>query len=108
MVELIKKEKPAVVFAPHVETSTGIILPENYITKVAEAVHSHGGLFVLDCIASGTVWVDMKKTGVDCILSAPQKGTCCAFPKSRHTVCPYKTDTLFYPSQDGPARRARR
>jgi aspartate aminotransferase-like enzyme len=71
---MIKKEKPAVVFAPHVETSTGIILPENYITKVAEAVHSHGGLFVLDCIASGTVWVDMKKTGVDCILSAPQKG----------------------------------
>jgi len=74
VVEMIKKEKPAVVFAPHVETSTGIILPENYITKVAEAVHSHGGLFVLDCIASGTVWVDMKKTGVDCILSAPQKG----------------------------------
>ena len=74
VVERIKQEKPAVVFAPHVETSTGIILPDDYVTKVAAAVHAHGGLFVLDCIASGTVWVDMKATGVDCILSAPQKG----------------------------------
>ena len=74
VVEKIRAEKPAVVFAPHVETSTGIILPDSYIKRVAEAVHAHGGLFVLDCIASGTVWVDMKATGVDCILSAPQKG----------------------------------
>jgi alanine-glyoxylate transaminase/serine-glyoxylate transaminase/serine-pyruvate transaminase len=74
VVAQIKAEKPAVVFAPHVETSTGIILPDEYIKKVAAAVHAHGGLFVLDCIASGTVWVDMKATGVDCILSAPQKG----------------------------------
>ena len=74
VVEKIRAEKPAVVFAPHVETSTGIILPDAYIKRVAEAVHAHGGLFVLDCIASGTVWVDMKATGVDCILSAPQKG----------------------------------
>ena len=74
VVAQIKAEKPAVVFAPHVETSTGIILPDEYIKRVAAAVHAHGGLFVLDCIASGTVWVDMKETGVDCILSAPQKG----------------------------------
>ena len=74
VVEMIAKEKPAVVFAPHVETSTGIILPDEYIKGVADAVHAHGGLFVLDCIASGTIWVDMKATGVDAILSAPQKG----------------------------------
>lgn len=74
VVATIQKEKPAVVFAPHVETSTGIILPDEYIRGVADAVHAHGGLFVLDCIASGTVWVDMKATGVDAILSAPQKG----------------------------------
>ena len=74
VVAAIKSEKPSVVFAPHVETSTGIILPDDYLRKISQAVHAHGGLFVLDCIASGTVWVDMKDTGVDCILSAPQKG----------------------------------
>ena len=74
VVAAIKAEKPSVVFAPHVETSTGIILPDDYLAKISQAVHSHGGLFVLDCIASGTVWVDMRATGVDCILSAPQKG----------------------------------
>jgi len=74
VVKTIQREKPAVVFAPHVETSTGIILPDDYLVKIAAAVHAHGGLFVLDCIASGTIWVDMKATGVDAILSAPQKG----------------------------------
>jgi aspartate aminotransferase-like enzyme len=74
VVEHILQEKPAVVFAPHVETSTGMILPDEYISKVSEAVHSVGGLMVLDCIASGTVWVDMQKTGVDALISAPQKG----------------------------------
>ncbi|MGB1216197.1 MAG: alanine--glyoxylate aminotransferase family protein, partial [Pikeienuella sp.] len=34
----------------------------------------HGGLFVLDCIASGCAWVDMKECGVDVLISAPQKG----------------------------------
>ena len=70
----ILDEKPDVVFAPHVETSAGIMLPDDYITAVAEAVHSYGGLFVLDCIASGTIWVDMAATGVDVLISAPQKG----------------------------------
>jgi len=70
----IKDEKPAAVFAPHVETSTGIILPDDYIRRAAEAVHEVGGLFVLDCIASGTLWVDMKDLGVDVVISAPQKG----------------------------------
>jgi aspartate aminotransferase-like enzyme len=70
----IAAEKPDVVFAPHVETSSGIILPDDYLRAVAEAVHDHGGLFVLDCIASGTVWVDMKAVGVDVLISAPQKG----------------------------------
>ena len=74
VVATIKAEKPAVVFAPHVETSSGIILPDSYIKAVADAVHSVGGLFVLDCIASGTVWVDMQATGVDVLISAPQKG----------------------------------
>ncbi len=74
VVATIKSEKPALVFAPHVETSAGMMLPDDYISAMAEAVHSVGGLMVLDCIASGTVWVDMQKTGVDLLISAPQKG----------------------------------
>merc|ERR1719262_653206 len=68
------RDKPGAVFAPHVETSTGMILPDEYIRKVSEAVHSVGGVMVLDCIASGTVWVDMQALGVDALISAPQKG----------------------------------
>ena len=79
---LIAKEKPSVVFAPHVETSAGMMLPDGYLRAVADAVHAVGGLFVLDCIASGAMWVDMKATGVDLLISAPQKGwsssPCCA------------------------------
>ncbi|NDG14473.1 MAG: alanine--glyoxylate aminotransferase family protein [Betaproteobacteria bacterium] len=82
VVQTIHKEKPAVVFAPHVETSAGMILPDDYLKKVSDAVHQYGGLFVLDCIASGAMWVDMKSTGVDVLVSAPQKGwsgsPCCA------------------------------
>jgi len=74
VVATIEAEKPDVVFAPHVETSAGIMLPDDYIRAVADAVHAAGGLFVLDCIASGTVWVDMKACGVDVLISAPQKG----------------------------------
>ena len=74
VVELIKKKKPAMVFAPHVETSSGIILPDDYIRSIAAAVHSVGGMFVLDCIASGAIWVDMIDCGVDVLISAPQKG----------------------------------
>ncbi|NWF46248.1 alanine--glyoxylate aminotransferase family protein [Hydrogenophaga sp. D2P1] len=78
----IAKEKPALVFAPHVETAAGMMLPDDYLRAVADAVHAVGGLFVLDCIASGAMWVDMKATGVDILISAPQKGwsssPCCA------------------------------
>ena len=78
----IRKEKPAVVFAPHVETSAGMILPPDYLRAVGEAVESVDGLFVLDCIASGAVWVDMAASKVDVVISAPQKGwsssPCCA------------------------------
>jgi aspartate aminotransferase-like enzyme len=78
----IAKEKPALVFAPHVETAAGMILPDDYLKAVADAVHAAGGLFVLDCIASGAMWVDMRSTGVDILISAPQKGwsssPCCA------------------------------
>lgn len=74
VVATIKAEKPGLVFAPHVETASGIILPDDYLKQVAEAVHSVGGLFVLDCIASGAIWVDMKALGVDVLISAPQKG----------------------------------
>jgi len=74
VVARITEEKPDVVFAPHVETSSGMLLPEDYLKQVADAVHAHGGLFVLDCIASGTIWVDMKSVGVDILISAPQKG----------------------------------
>ena len=70
----IKDTKPAIVFAPHVETSSGIILSEDYIKALAEAVHSVGGLLVIDCIASGCVWLDMKDLGIDVLISAPQKG----------------------------------
>ncbi len=72
--ERIRSERPQVVFAPHVETSAGIILPDDYISAVANATHEVGGLFVLDCIASGALWVDMQATGVDILISAPQKG----------------------------------
>ena len=74
VVESINVEKPDLVFAAHVETSAGIILPDDYIQAVSQAVHENGGLFVLDCIASGTLWVDMQATGVDVLISAPQKG----------------------------------
>ena len=74
VVKKILEERPAAFFCPHIETSTGMILPDWYIKQAAEAVHQVGGLFVLDCIASGTVWVDMKETGVDVLISAPQKG----------------------------------
>jgi aspartate aminotransferase-like enzyme len=74
VVAAIAELRPDVVFAPHVETSSGMILPDDYLAAVADAVHAVGGLFVLDCIASGTVWVDMAATGVDVLISAPQKG----------------------------------
>ncbi len=74
VVAQIAEKKPAVVFAPHVETSSGMILPDDYIAQVTEAVDGVGGLFVLDCIASGCVWADMKALGVDVLISAPQKG----------------------------------
>ncbi|MEM9441972.1 MAG: aminotransferase class V-fold PLP-dependent enzyme [Pseudomonadota bacterium] len=70
----ISNRKPDIVFAPHVETSSGIMLPDDYIEAIADAVHAGGGLFVLDCIASGAMWVDMGARGVDVLISAPQKG----------------------------------
>jgi len=74
VVAAIKAEKPAMVFAPHVETSAGMILPDGYIAAVAAAAHEVGALFALDCIASGAIWVDMQALGVDILCSAPQKG----------------------------------
>ncbi len=74
VVAWIEAEKPDLVFAAHVETSAGIVLPDAYIRAVAEAVHAGGGMMVLDCIASGALWVDMVATGVDVLISAPQKG----------------------------------
>ena len=70
----IRTHKPDVVFAPHVETASGILLPDEYVRRAAAAVHANGGLFVLDCIASGTLWVNMKALGVDVLITAPQKG----------------------------------
>lgn len=82
VVASIAAHKPDLVFAPHVETSSGIILPDDYLRAVSDAVHAVGGLFVLDCIASGALWVDMRASGVDVLISAPQKGwsasPCCA------------------------------
>jgi aspartate aminotransferase-like enzyme len=83
VVSSIRAERPALVFAPHVETSSGMVLPDEYMKSVADAVHAVGGLFVLDCIASGALWVDMRACGVDVLISAPQKGwtgsPCAAF-----------------------------
>jgi len=83
VVAAIRAQRPDVVFAPHVETASGMILPDDYLRAVTQAVHEAGGLFVLDCIASGAMWVDMQATGVDVLISAPQKGwsgsPCCAF-----------------------------
>lgn len=78
----IHERRPDLVFAPHVETAAGMVLPDDYLRAVADAVHEVGGLLVLDCIASGALWVDMQATGVDVLISAPQKGwsgsPCCA------------------------------
>ncbi|NLY27911.1 MAG: alanine--glyoxylate aminotransferase family protein [Alcaligenaceae bacterium] len=83
VVAAIHAQKPELVFAAHVETASGILLPDDYLQAVADAVHAEGGLFVLDCIASGALWVNMQATGVDVLISAPQKGwsgpACCAF-----------------------------
>ncbi|HRF30691.1 MAG TPA: aminotransferase class V-fold PLP-dependent enzyme, partial [Azonexus sp.] len=82
VVATIRAERPAVVFAPHVETASGMLLPDSYIQAVGAAVREVGGLFVLDCVASGTVWVDIAANNVDVLISAPQKGwsasPCCA------------------------------
>tara|TARA_R110002033_G_scaffold76033_2_gene127704 strand:- start:118 stop:1242 length:1125 start_codon:yes stop_codon:yes gene_type:complete len=74
VVAAIRDGKPEIVFAPHVETSAGVILPDDYVAAMAAAAHEVGALMVLDCIASGCAWVDMRKLGVDVLLSAPQKG----------------------------------
>ena len=82
VVATIRAEKPALVFAPHVETSSGMLLPDDYLRAVADAVHEVGGMMVLDCVASGAIWVNMEATGVDVLVTAPQKGwsgsPCCA------------------------------
>jgi aspartate aminotransferase-like enzyme len=74
VLDAIRAQRPAVVFAPHVETASGIVLPDAYLQAVGAATREVGGLFVLDCIASGALWVDMRKMGVDVLISAPQKG----------------------------------
>ena len=82
VVAAIRAERPAIVCAPHVETASGIMLPDGYLRAIGDAVHANQGLFVLDCIASGALWVDMAANGVDVLISAPQKGwsssACCA------------------------------
>ena len=70
----IRAEKPDIVFCPHVETSAGMMVPDDFIAAVTACVHEHGGMFVLDCVASGTIFVNLEETGVDVLLTAPQKG----------------------------------
>lgn len=74
VVKAITDNKPQIVFAPHTETASGIVLSDNYIKQLAQAVHAVGGLLVIDCIASGCVWLDMAELGIDVLISAPQKG----------------------------------
>ena len=91
VVAAIAVEKPDVVIAPHVETASGIILPDDYLRAVGKATHAAGGLFVLDCVASGCMWVDMQAIGVDVIVTAPQKGwsgtPCCAMVMLSEKAC---------------------
>lgn len=98
LVASIKRERPAVVFAPHVETSAGMVLPDSYIQAATAAVHSYGGIFVLDCIATGAIFLKMKYLGVDVIITAPQKGwsgpACCGIAMlSSHAVAKMKADS---------------
>ncbi len=102
VVAAIRSDRPDIVFAPHVETASGMILPDDYMRAIGEAVHEVGGLFVLDCIASGTIWVDMRDIGVDVLISAPQKGwsasPCCALvmlSEQARTVIEDTTSTSF-------------
>jgi len=102
VVTSIKAEKPDFVFAAHVETASGIILPDDYIKALADAVHSVDGMLVLDCVASGTIWVDMKDLGVDVLISAPQKGWSASpafgmvmLAESANTLIPSTKSTSF-------------
>ncbi len=102
VVARIAEEKPALVFAPHVETAAGMILPDDYVKALGDAVHAVGGMLVLDCIASGTIWVDMEECGVDILISAPQKGWSgppCAglvmLNETAHARCAETTSTSF-------------
>jgi aspartate aminotransferase-like enzyme len=102
VVASIKTEKPDFVFAAHVETASGIILPDDYIKELANAVHSVGGMLVLDCVASGTIWIDMKDLGVDVLISAPQKGWSASpafgmvmLAESANTLIPSTKSTSF-------------
>jgi aspartate aminotransferase-like enzyme len=102
VLDSIRTIKPAVLFAPHVETSAGMILPDDYLSAVSAAMHEHDGLVVLDCIASGAAWVDMRATGVDVLISAPQKGWSgspgCAFvmlSQRARTAIDHTTSTSF-------------
>ncbi|OOR90849.1 class V aminotransferase [Moraxella caviae] len=72
--DFIREHKPDVVFAPHVETASGMMLSDEYIAGLAKAAHDVGALLVIDSIASGCVWLDMKALGIDVLISAPQKG----------------------------------
>ena len=74
IVAMIKSTKPRLVVSPHVETSAGLLMPDDYLTQIAKAAHEVGAIFVLDCVASGALWVDMAKIGVDVLITAPQKG----------------------------------
>ena len=82
VVAAIERDRPAVVFVPHVETASGILLPDDYLARIAQATAAVDGLLVVDCVASGAIWLDMKALGIDVLISAPQKGwsstPCCA------------------------------
>ena len=97
VIATIADERPDVVFAPHVETSSGMLLPLDYIRAAADAVHDVGGIFVLDCVASGAIWVDMEIAGVDVLISAPQKGwsasPCCGLVMLRQEAIDKLSET---------------
>jgi aspartate aminotransferase-like enzyme len=70
----IREDRPNLVIAPHVETSAGILLPDDYLRELTIASHEVGALFVLDCVAAGALWANMDALGIDVLITAPQKG----------------------------------
>ncbi len=71
----LKKQPAKLVALVHAETSTGVLQP---VEDLADAVHKHGGLLLIDCVTSlGGVPVKIDEWGVDAAYSGSQKALSC-------------------------------